>query len=245
MDDGNALGDPDVEGTVVGIPAYNEANTIGGVVSESSNVAEEVLVVDDGSDDGTARIARSAGATVIRHDRNRGYGAALKAIFEEAARRSATHLVTLDGDAQHDPSDIPRLVGHLDRTGAGVVVGSRFVGSGATDAPLYRRFGLHLLNTLAVVALGRAGSSSPITDTQSGFRAYDRRVIRALAGRDRISDHMGASTDVLYLACQDGFSVEEVGTEISYDVETTSTENPVSHGTVLLKNVLRTIVFGP
>jgi hypothetical protein len=101
----------------VAIPAYNEAETIAEVVVETREYADEVVVIDDGSADDTAARACDAGATVIEHDHNEGYGAALRTAFETADRRGVDHLVVLDGDGQHDPTDIPPTGGPPGRNG--------------------------------------------------------------------------------------------------------------------------------
>lgn len=229
---------PDV---LVAIPAYNEASTIASVVTEARAYADEVVVVDDGSDDGTAESARTAGATVIEHDRNCGYGGALKTAFTEAERAGAEHLVVIDGDGQHEPKDIPQFVEQQESTGADIVIGSRFGQESKTELPLYRLVGLLVVNLLTNLSLGAVRKRSRIGDTQSGFRTYNRRSIATLAGDDSIGNDMGASTDILYHAHRQGYRIEEVGTTIRYDVEDASTQNPVSHGIRLVSNILRTI----
>jgi glycosyltransferase involved in cell wall biosynthesis len=112
---------------LVGIPAYNEADSIGGVVSSALPHADDVLVVDDGSADATSKRARRAGATVVAHEDNRGYGAALATLFDRAHAMDVDHLVVLDGDGQHDADDIPKLIETQRHTGAEIVVASRFV----------------------------------------------------------------------------------------------------------------------
>ncbi|WP_152039972.1 glycosyltransferase family 2 protein [Salinigranum salinum] len=224
---------------LVGIPAYNEADVIGVVVRDALAVADSVVVVDDGSDDDTARHARDAGATVVEHSCNRGYGAAIVTILQEAVHRSPDHLVVVDGDGQHDPADVPRLVEHQRQSGAGVVIGSRFVAGGSMDAPRYRRLGLHVVNWLVNLSLGRLSPGSWIADTQSGFRAYDPRAVRTLATKSQIGASMGASVDILHAVATDELVVEEVPVEIRYDVPAASTEHPLSHGVSLVSNVLR------
>ena len=103
-------------GLLVAIPAHNESATITDIVTETTAFADEVLIVDDGSDDDTADRARKAVAVVVEHERNKGYGGALRTIFEEADRRRASRLVVIDGDNQHDVADIPRLADRLDET---------------------------------------------------------------------------------------------------------------------------------
>lgn len=228
-------------GVLVGIPAFNEASTIQSVVDDAATVADEVLVVDDGSEDDTAEIARESGAHVIEHRTNKGYGAALKSIFKEASRRKPDHLVIIDADGQHDSLDIPKLIDHQRETDAEIVIGSRFTKDASTDAPLYRQFGLHVVNVLTNLSMGVIRSKSRIRDTQSGFRTYDQTAIESLATDDSIGDRMSASTDILYHAHHNHFDVEEVGTEITYDVESTSSRNPVSHGFTLVSNILKTV----
>lgn len=234
--------DPDhpAADVIVGIPAYNEAGTIADVIASVSEYAGTVLVVDDGSTDDTAAVAAAAGAVVVEHSTNLGYGAGLRTIFSEAARRNVDHLVVIDGDGQHDAADVPRLVEAQRSSGAEVVIGSRFGEGGQTDAPLYRRFGLFVINALTNVSIGTIGSQR-ITDTQSGFRAYDRRAIESLAADQTIGAGMGASTDILYHAHRRQFSIHEIGTSISYAVENGSTQNPISHGLHLLNNILKTM----
>ena len=227
-------------GLLVGIPAYNEAAAIADVVTEAAAFADEVLVVDDGSDDDTADRARGAGAVVVEHEQNQGYGSALRTLFEEADRRRASRLVVIDGDGQHDVADIPRLVDRLDETGAQVVIGNRFNGNTA-DVPVYRRFGLWVINLLTNASMGVVRPKKRIADTQSGFRAYDREMIRSLAESGAIDTSMAASTDILYHARRKGYDIVEVGTTIRYDVEEASSQNPVTHGLVLVSNILRTI----
>ncbi len=226
---------------VVGIPAYNEMNTVGTIVAESSAYASEVIVVDDGSADDTADAARRAGATVVQHETNRGYGAALKTAFLEANKRRADHLIILDADGQHDTADIQRLVETQQESGADVVIGSRFDGDSKTEMPLYRRFGLGVVNFLTNLSMGVVRPRSRIHDTQSGFRAYNDRAIRTLAQDNAIGNRMDASTDILYHCHHHDYSFEEIGTTIDYDVEDASSHNPLSHGLILVRNILKTV----
>lgn len=228
-------------GTMVGIPAYNEGSTIGDVVREVKPHVDTVLVVDDGSDDGTEETARSAGATVTTHESNKGYGATLKTTFRVAMNRGVDHLVVLDGDGQHDPSDIPSLVDEIERHDADVVIGSRFAGGATSSLPLYRLLGLKAINGLTNLSMGVIRSDSWVSDTQSGFRAYSARAVRSLARDDRIGDKMEASTDIIRHAHERDYDIREVGTTITYDVENASSHNPVSHGLTLVRNALQTV----
>lgn len=227
--------------TLVGIPAYNEAATIAEVVTEAREHAPEVLVVDDGSDDETAALAAQAGAAVIEHETNRGYGAALQTAFIEADRCGASHLVIMDGDGQHDVSDITELVETQRETGAEITIGSRSVEGAETNIPLYRRFGLAVVNWATNLSFGSVRGEERIEDTQSGFRAYDSTAITSLANADRIGSSMGASIDIIYHAQERDFSLEEVPTTIDYDVENGSSKHPLTHGLNLISNILQVV----
>lgn len=232
----------DTDATVlVGIPAHNEAATIVPVVEAALDHADDVLVIDDGSDDETAELARSAGASVVQHESNSGYGGALKTLFEQADACRADHLVVVDADGQHDTNDIPDLVETQRETGAEVVVGCRFGEGADTEMPLYRRVGVGVVNLLTNFGVWITGSGSRLRDTQSGFRAYDRAAIQSLAVADGISDHMSASTDILFHAHANGFEVEEVPTTIDYEVENGSSHGAIEHGILLVVNILRTV----
>lgn len=228
-------------GVLVAIPAYNEEATVADVVAETAEYADEVLVVDDGSDDATSECAEGSDAVVVQHEKNQGYGAALKTAFEEADRRGADHLVVLDADGQHDPSDVPELVEAQRTSGAELVIGNRFTDESGTTVPRYRRVGLFVVNLLTNVGLGTGVRGSWIADTQSGFRAYDEDAIESLADDDSIGDGMNASTDIIYHAHDRDYDVEEVPTTIDYDKENANSQNPLSHGIVLVSNLLHVL----
>ena len=149
--------------TSVVIPAYNEAIAIEALVSDLRQAAiwHEILVVDDGSDDGTADRAAAAGAQVIRHPYNKGNGAAVKTGIRRATGR---YVLIMDADGQHQAADAPRLVAHLDEYD--LVIGAR---SGRSHANLARYLGNRALNLIAGYLAER-----PIADLTSGFRAAAR-----------------------------------------------------------------------
>ena len=228
----------DRRSVMAAIPAYNESSTISQVVRDCVPHVDQVLVIDDGSDDETREQAEAAGANVISHEKNAGYGAALKTAFKEARDMSVDHLVILDGDGQHEPADINRIIAKQNERSAELVIGSRFVNEGENSIPLYRRIGLAIINILTNFSIGTLTSSNRISDTQSGFRSYDRTAIESLALDWSIGDRMNASTDILFHAQRQGYRIEEIGTRISYDVENASTINPVTHGLSLVNNIL-------
>ncbi len=225
-------------GVLLGIPAYNESETVASVVTEAMGYVDEVLLVDDGSTDGTARLARNAGATVIRHPTNRGYGAALGTIFAEAHRRGYEHLVILDADGQHDTSDIPELLAAQASDEADLVIGSRFMTGGDTNMPAYRRAGIAIVNVLANFGLKFGYSTARLSDTQSGFRLYSADAIRTLAHAPDLGTGMDASTDVLFTLAKAGYRFAEVPTTVDYDVDEASTHNPLIHGVSLVRSIV-------
>jgi hypothetical protein len=162
------------------IPAYNEQGAIRRVVSEVLAVmpAVDVLVVDDGSSDATAREAEAAGALVIRHPFNLCVGGAVQTGLKFAQQAGYDMVIRLDGDGQHDPRDIPHLYAVLRSRQADVVVYSRFLEAEelTTPIPRLRRLGIYLFALAVTVLTGRRA-----TDTTSGFIGMNRRAITTLA----------------------------------------------------------------
>lgn len=204
------------------IPAFNEERSIGSVLVRALKHVDRIIVCDDGSIDLTGDIAESMGATVVRHERNLGYGAALASLFEEARRIGSDVLVTLDADGQHNPDEISSLVEPILAGEADVVIGSRFLREGDSDLiPGYRKLGLRMITGLA-----SGGLNGTITDSQSGFRAYSRKALEKLSLTEM---GMGVSTEILLKVTDNGLRVGEVPVRITYD-EDSSTHNPLVHG---------------
>jgi hypothetical protein len=227
--------------TMVAIPAYNEAATIADVVSAAREHADTVLVVDDGSTDGTANRAEAAGATVVTHGTNRGYGTALQTAFREAAARGASRLVTVDGDGQHDLDDVPELADAVEDDGANVAIGSRMLGDATAEMPTYRRVGFRVVNLLMNLSLDGRATDDWLTDTQSGFRAYDRPAIEGVDGAGDVGADMEASLDILFRLREAGLHVAERPTTVDYDVDSASTRHPLPHGLQLVSTILWTV----
>ncbi|WP_301678467.1 glycosyltransferase family 2 protein [Methanoculleus methanifontis] len=219
--------------TLVAMPAYNEEAYIAKTVVGAARHADKVLVVDDGSTDETVAIAGALGAIVVCHETNKGYGGALQTIFTTARDLGAEELVIIDSDGQHSPGDISRLLTEL-RRGNDVVIGSRFVEGSAGEIPAYRKVGMKVLDTATTLA----GNNLAITDSQSGFRAYGRKAIEAI----HISgEGMSAGSEILIQISDHRLKVAEVPIRVRYDIEGTSSENPVSHGVGVLMNIIKLI----
>jgi glycosyltransferase involved in cell wall biosynthesis len=159
---------------LVVIPAHDEEESLPRTLAEVSTRSPgvDVLVVDDGSRDRTAEVARSAGAPVVRHPINLGVGGALQTGFRFAIAHGYEVAVQLDADGQHDPADLPAVIAPVLRGEFDVAIGSRYLRPTGYRAPLTRRIGMRLFSTLTRLAIGH-----PVADTTSGFRAYGRRVM--------------------------------------------------------------------
>jgi len=155
-------------GVYIVVPAYNEAPAIHDVVRDLRSEFANVVVVDDGSDDATAENARRAGAIVLQHIVNRGQGAALQTGIDYSVQHGAEVVVTFDADGQHRVGDVDRLLESLDKDGADVAIGSRFLGL-RSNVPALRRF---LLRTAA--RFMRMTSGVALTDAHNGLRALKR-----------------------------------------------------------------------
>lgn len=210
------------------IPAYNEENSISDVVTKSLPHVDKVVVCDDGSTDNTAKVAREAGAIVITQ-RNQGYGAAITSLFDYARTENVQIMITLDGDGQHNPNQIPLLVDAITTHNVDVAIGSRFLDEN-TKASGYRKTGIKIITSAS-----NYGTNFKISDSQSGFRAYSKDAIDAIHPTEQ---GMSVSTEILLKISNKGLSVAEVPITISYDGDT-SEENSVTHGVGVLANTIK------
>ena len=219
---------------IICIPAFNEGKTISDIVNKSKKYANEVIVYDDGSTDDTYEVTKSTGATVIRNPENKGYGVAIRSLFQAAREQDADVMVTLDSDGQHNPDQIPDLVEPILKQGFDLVIGSRFLKrDNKVKVPRYRSFGIKTITKLA-----QSASYSGISDSQSGFRAYSKN---ALSKINLFEDGMAVSTEILLRAKEKNLLSTEVPITINYDLKDTSTHNPITHGIGVLYSVFQFI----
>ncbi|WP_440946603.1 glycosyltransferase family 2 protein [Methanosarcina sp. T3] len=229
----DASGTPPQNITVV-LPAFNEEVSIGSIVLLTKHYSDNVIVIDDGSSDRTAAIARKAGAYVVVHEVNKGKGAALKTGFEAAADLGADIIVTMDSDGQHNPDEIPKLVAPIIAGHADMVNGSRYLSHTDKNTPIYRRVGQTILDRAT-----NMNSGLQITDSQSGFRAFAasaKNVFRFNA------QGMAIESEMLADAGRSGLRIKEVEIGVRYDVDC-STVNPIKHGLGVLVMVLKDVEF--
>ena len=189
------------------IPAFQAAATIGDVVARTRVTlpAAEIIVVDDGSDDGTGEGGRGKGATLLTHPRNRGKGVSLRAGIAHARAGDASVIVTIDADGQHQPEEIPRLLKPIADGAADLVLGARKRGAGM---PLPRRF----TNWLSATLASRIGGQR-LSDAQTGFRAFTRKVAE---GVQPAGDRYEYEANFLFDALRAGFRVVSVDVRTIY-----------------------------
>ena len=213
----------------IGIPAFNEEKNIAGIILKLKKISDDIIVCDDGSDDLTGEIAEKFGADVVKHEKNLGYGSAIKSIFNKAKSYDNDILVTFDADGQHQIEDISKVVEPITSKKVDVVIGSRFLKE-TDDVPEYRKLGIKLITKVTNISLKES-----LTDSQSGFRAYSKNVLEKL---NLIDKGMGISTEILIKASNHGFKIAEIPIKISYEGETSS-QNPVTHGTSVLASTIK------
>ena len=218
---------------IIGIPAFNEEKNIGSIVAKLKKKYDQIIVCDDGSSDMTEIIASSLGAHVVKHDKNLGYGSAIKTIFNEAGKLEGDVLVTFDADGQHQISEIDSVLQPIFENKADIVIGSRFLGE-TKDLPRYRKIGIKTITGLTNVMTG-----SKITDSQSGFRAYSKKVLKEISPTE---SGMGISTEILIKASKKEMRIVEVPITISYEGSTHSQE-PLSHGTSVIMSTIKHVAI--
>lgn len=187
------------------IPSLDVADTLSTVVAGAREHVEHVLVVDDGSSDDTSRVATAAGAELVRHDSNRGKGAALRAGLQRLRAHGYSHAFSLDGDGQHLAGEMPVLLDESRAHPEAIIVGSRIR---EHEVAGIRRFGNDFANWWVALAAGRE-----FPDTQSGFRIYP---IQATLDLEVRADHYEFESEVLILAARHGIDVRSRDVRVYY-----------------------------
>jgi len=221
----------------IGIPAYNEEKNIAGIISKLKKYTDSIIVCDDGSSDLTGDISEQLGAIVIKHSKNRGYGAAINSLFLKAKELESDVFLTLDADGQHRVEDIPIVTDPIIKNEVDLVIGSRFLDTKSEEMPNYRKVGIKIITKITNLSI-----KEKLTDSQSGFRAYSRKALQEITPTD---DGMGVSTEILIKASNLELKVAEVPIKVNYNGDT-STHDPVSHGTsVILSTIKFTSIHNP
>ena len=215
---------------IVGIPAFNEEKNIASLIIQLKKITDEIVVCDDGSTDLTSKIAEELGATVINHEKNLGYGAAIRSIFLKSKDLDGDILVTFDADGQHRVEDISKVINPIINEESDLVIGSRFLDESEKEVPKYRKVGINVITKIT-----NATIKKQLTDSQSGFRAYSKKILNELNPSE---SGMGISTEILIKASAKNFRISEVPIKIIYSGDT-STHNPISHGSSVLLSTIK------
>ena len=220
--------------TLVCIPAFNEERFIGKLIKNCLKYVDQVVVCDDGSVDKTYEVADAAGANVIRHEKNCGKGEAFQSLFQFARHSNVDVIVTIDGDGQFLPEEIPKLVKKIESNEADIVIGYRF--DNAEEMPNYRKFGNKILDKMTNMA-----TELSVRDTQSGFRAYSKNIIKLIEFKKK---GFGVDTENLINAAKNGARISEEKVSVIYHTGSqTSTKNPISHSGEVVTSILEIIAI--
>ena len=222
--------------TLIVIPAFNEEEVIGDVLSDvfESNPGVTCLVVDDGSSDRTSEIARGSGALVATLPYNLGVGGAMRVGFNYALAKGFDNVVQVDADGQHNPSDVIRLVSKLEQ--ADLVIGARFAGSGNYEARGPRKWAMVLLAKLVSYSAGVR-----LTDTTSGFRASGPSAVRIFA-QHYPAEYLGDTVESLVIAARADLLITQVPVTMRERAGGTPSHNPI-RATIFLVRVGIAMLF--
>ncbi|GII22258.1 glycosyltransferase family 2 protein [Planosporangium mesophilum] len=214
------------------IPAYNEGESIAKVIAEvhAELPGYDVLVVDDGSTDDTAAVARAAGAKVTVLPYNLGVGGARRLGYLYALRNNYDVAVQLDADGQHDPRNVPLLIDALETSD--LVIGARFAGEGEYHARGPRWWAMRLLSFVLSKMAG-----TRLTDTTSGFRVCSRPLIEGYA-RWLPVEYLGDTVDTAVWAIRHGYTVRQVPVAMRARMAGTPSANPLKSTVYLLRSMI-------
>jgi len=216
--------------TLAIIPCFNEENTIGSIILKTKRYVDNVLVIDDGSNDETTKIAKDAGAIVLTHKTNKGKSAAIKTGFKYAIAKQFDYVVTIDGDGQHNPAEIPTLLGNVMNNGHDISIGFR--SGNTTEMPNWRRLGKRVLDYTTSF-----GTGGLVTDSQCGFRAFNKKAVETIVPRLN-GEAFTVESEQLIKAHELGLNIINTDVSCKYNNLDTSTKNPASHGISVLNYVI-------
>ncbi|PIZ04684.1 MAG: glycosyltransferase family 2 protein [Gammaproteobacteria bacterium CG_4_10_14_0_8_um_filter_38_16] len=228
MDDDNAI--------AVLIPAYNEVQTIEQIVNACSCYTQRLIVVDDGSTDGTASLLQHTAATVVSHKKNLGKGAALLAGFRIAVAQCAGGVITIDADGQHNPADLPHFLSLISSSPDTLIIGARRLAAQA--APKKRLYA----NKIADFFISLAAQKR-LYDTQSGYRYYPISFLKKYLTNTEKEKHFAFESDILISAVKAGVPIAYVNIESCYPVGARASHYRVRKDTwEIAKTIFRMIV---
>ena len=215
------------------IPCYNEAQFIPELVFQTNKLVDISIVADDNSSDRTVEEAEKAGAHIVHNSGERGAGANTQAGIDNALLLGCDVVVTLDGDGQHDPKDIPKLLKPIVDGYADIVIGTRFAAENKNIIPLYRRFGIKVITWLYNV-----GSQQKLSDAQCCFRAFSRNTLETISITE---PGFSFSVETIIKARGLGFRIVEVPISVLYhhQFSQNSSLNPVIHGIIVVIGVVK------
>jgi len=221
---------------LVCIPSYNAESTIENAIKICKKFTNQIIVINDGSSDNTEEIARKAGADIITHKQNRGYGGAIKTGLEEGLKRNAKVTITFDADLQHDANDIPKVAEPILSNIADIVIGSRFL-EDSDDVKPYRKFGIKFITKLV-----NSFSGSDIKDAESGLRGYSLDSLKVIVPSLE-TEGMGMSAEILLKAAVSKLKIIEVARKEMYPENVqTSSQNPLRHGLTVILTIFKLVV---
>lgn len=216
------------------IPAYNEEKIIENIIKRCKLFVDEVIVCDDGSDDQTSEVSKKAGAIVIKHAHNQGKGNAMKSLFKYAKTIGADIMVTIDGDGQFLPEEIPKIMNPISKDNADIVIGYRFDNN--KEMPSYRKIGNKMLDKFTNLA-----SELPFRDTQGGFRGYSKKAINTI---NITTNGFGVDSEILIDASKKKLKIVEERITVIYNTGSeTSTKSPINHSSEVIVSLLEIIAI--
>lgn len=216
------------------IPAYNAEKTIEKTYSRIPPGYFRIVIIDDGSSDNTGKVANKLNATVITHDKNKGYGAAQKTGFKHALKNSADAVILLHADGQYDPEEIPKLINSMEKNNADIVLGSRVMGGKMLEGgmPYIKYIGNRVLTWLENLAFGMN-----ITEYHTGYRVYSRKALQFL-DFENLSDKFHFDSEILVNAMEKKLKIVEVPISTHYSREK-SYLNPLTYGMQIIWLIIK------